>query len=266
MGIYRGRVNCRKLADTIHSALIAEGYEQISSNLITDGCVYKTIGTNGTSEFYIKLKDPIDRYLSIGIYEKYEPNATATLSGTFTNGYENNYIIWNRTYNENRFEVNYIFNITKDRAIIFVEGMKAESGSINSLIYIGLPNRYSNKDIDGTFAGIGFTASGDNTSSWRALRNRAKTRIAYYAFNFYPIGRSYGWGNQLFLSPIYLGSGVEGGRGELDAIFMVEQTDKNNEIQHMDTFVKDGKTYLLISPSSYSYSNLPINREYVIQI
>jgi hypothetical protein len=76
MAVYQGRVNCRDFFNTLHSILIAQGYQEISSDVSTDGRVYKSMGESGQDEFYIRIKDPVNNYLIVGIYEKYVPNST----------------------------------------------------------------------------------------------------------------------------------------------------------------------------------------------
>jgi hypothetical protein len=270
--VYKGKINGRQFANFLRDKLIAEGYSQISSNIPTDGMVFYSKGSNGTSDFYIKLVDQVSSYLTIGIYEKYVPAANSGIAGAFTNGYDENCIRWDtRTLTAaayDRVSLNYILNITKDRVIIFVEGLPLESGAINTLTYIGLPKRYDPNDINGNFAGLVGTAYTDTgwQSNWGALRNRALLARQAYPFDFYLPVRSYGWASKLFFSPIFLGSSVEGARGELDGLSIMEAIDQNNEIRHLDTFAKNGKTYQVIVPTTNSYYHLNPAYTYLMEV
>lgn len=268
MGVYKGRVACRDLAMKLHTALLAEGYQESSSDIPTDGRVYSTLGSDNQSPFFVKVKDPVSNYLTIGIYEMYQPSLTTGLPGVFTNGYEGPNVTWNRSATADRLQVDYVFNITKDRVIIFVEGMKAEPSKVNSLTYIGLPKRYDSKDKGGNAAGMAFTTRGPFQSSngWRALRNRALLTQNNYKMGFYYPARSYGWGDRLFFSPIFIGHDDEGPRGELDGLYVMEKTDTMNEVQPGDTFVKDGKTYMVVDPESWSSYTLNPDYDYLIEI
>jgi hypothetical protein len=263
MTVYKGKVNCRQLASLINDKLLAEGYTQISSNIPTDGMVFYSKGMDGTSDFYIKLIDPVNFSLTVGIYEKYVPNANQGIAGVFTNGYEAPCIRWNYGAQSARYDVNYIMNITKDRFIIFVEGMLMETYACNVLTYVGLPKRYDPNDSNGNFAGLASTSYSDKagwSGSWCALKNRALVNQQRYDQDYYLPNRSFGWASKLFYSPIFLGTSAEGPRGELDGLIM-EMVDQNNEIRHLDTFTKNGKTYTVIVPASNG--NVYLNPGYV---
>lgn len=268
MTVYKGQVGCRQLAQVLHDALIAEGYQESSSDITTDGRVYSSLGTDNQSLFFIRIKDPKSNYLTIGIYEKYDPNPTNGLPGVFTNGFDGDNITWNTSGTADRIKVNYIFNVTLDRVIIYVDGMKAEPNKANSLTYIGLPKRYDANDKGGNFAGMAFTTRGpfNSHNTWRALRNRALVPQSDYEMDFYNVARSYGWGKQLFFSPIFIGRDDEGARGELDGLYHLEKTDANIEVQPGDTFVKDGKTYMVIDPYDWGSDTLYHAYDYVIEL
>lgn len=268
MTIYKGRVGCRKIATTLHGLLLTEGYQEISSDIVTNGRVYKSTGIDGTNELYFNLKDPSSNYLTIGVYEKYVPNPINGLAGVFTNGYEGNSIVWNSSASAEREEVDYVFNINKDRLIIFIEGMKAEPNRRNSLTYIGMPLRYDKDDKGNGFAGIAYTAYGSTTTNmlWKVLRNRALQAQDNYLMDFYLPSKSYGWGGRVLFSPLFLGTTAEGARGELDGLLIAEKTEPNTEMQHGDVFVRNGKTYMLIVPISYGSYSLSPGYDYIIEI
>lgn len=269
MTVYQGKINCRQLSNLIRDKLLAEGYTQISSNITTDGLVFYSKGTNDASDFYVKLKDPVSSYLTIGIYEKYVPDVNNGIAGVFTNGYEAGCIRWNYNTQAARFDVNYILNITKDRIIIFVEGMKLESWTCNTLTYIGLPKRYDPTDVNGNFAGLACTSFGDKAGwslNWSALRNRALVSQPAYTMDFYMPVRSYGWASKLFYSPIFLGRNDEGPRGEMDGLMIMEVVDQENEIRHLDTFAKNGKVYVAIVPYNSGTYYLSPGYTYLMEV
>lgn len=267
MGIYKGRVNCRKFADTIHDILIAEGYKEISTEITTNGRVYVSSSTN-EDKFFIQMIDTKDRFLTMGVYEDYTPSETSGLPGTFANGMNQPSVVWNSTYNYDRMEVNYVINATNKRVLIWVEGMKAETGSVNSISYFGLPRRYASDDKDGTFAGFTTTANGftNRYNTFNSLRSRNKEANHPYQLDYYLPSRSLGWGNKLFFSPIIVGSTAEGARGELEGIQVIERTDKLTEIIHGDTFTHDGKDYMLVTPTAIGYDLLRNIYDYLIEI
>lgn len=268
MTIYKGRVGCRDLAMLIHAILINEGYTEISSEISNDGRVYKSPSTNEEDLFYIQIKDTRTISLQVGVYERYTPDLVNGIPGTFLNGIAGSPIMWNSSASPDRCDVTYIINATSKRVVVYVTGQKAEPGSMNSLTYIGLPSRISSKDKLGTFAGLAYTAYGpyDSHSFFYALRNRSNTPLFAYNMDFYLPRRSYGWGNKLFFSPIYIGSKPEGNRGILDGIFILEKTDAGSEISSGDTFTHEGKNYMLISPTSYSNDTLHTGYDYLIEI
>ncbi len=267
MTIYKGRVNCRKLADTIHDILVAEGYKEISTEITTNGRVYVSSSTN-EDKFFIQVLDTKERYLTMGVYEEYIPSDTAGLPGTFNNGLNSASVVWNSSYNDNRFEVDYVINATNKRVLIWVSGMRAETGTMNSISYFGLPKRFATGDKDGTFAGFTMTANGytNRYNTFNSLRSRNKEANYPYSMDYYMPGRSLGWGNKLFFSPIVVGSTAEGARGELEGIHIIERTDKNTEILHGDTFTHDGKNYMLVTPTNVGYDLLRVTYDYLIEI
>lgn len=268
MTIYKGKVGCRDLAMLIHSILINEGYTEISSEVSNDGRVYKSPSTDGSDLFYIQIKDTRLTSLQVGVYEKYTPDLVNGIPGVFLNGIVGNPIMWNASASPDRCDVTYIINATGKRVIVYVAGQRAEPSTMNSLTYIGLPARISDKDKEGTFAGLAYTAYGpyDSHNYFYALRNRSNTPLFPYNMDFYMPRRSYGWGGKLFFSPIYIGSPAEGNRGILDGIMILEKTDAKSEISAGDTFVHEGKNYMLISPTSYSNDTLHIGYDYIIEI
>lgn len=268
MTIYKGRVGCRDLAMLIHAIMLNEGYKEISSEISNDGRVYKSPSVDGQDLFYVQIKDTRAVSLQVGVYESYTPDLVNGIPGKFLNGIVGNSIIWNMTASPDRCDVNYIINATGKRVIVYVEGQRAEPASINSITYIGLPNRVSDKDKLGTFAGLTYTASGpyDNHSFFYSLRNRSNTPLFPYNMEFYMPRRSYGWGKKLFFSPIFIGSKAEGNRGSLDGIMIIEKTDASAEISHGDAFTHEGKNYMLVTPSSYSYDTLHTGYNYLIEI
>ena len=267
MTIYKGRVNCRKLADTIHGILIKEGFKEISTEITTNGRVYQSSATN-EDKFYLQMIDPKDRYLRMGVYEDYTPSPTVGLPGTFTNGMYQDSVLWNSTYNYDRMEVDYIINASNKHVLIWVSGMRAETGSVNTITYLGLPKRYATSDKDGTFAGFTSTANGwtNRYNTFNSLRSRNMEANYPYQLDFYMPTRSIGWGKRLFFSPIIVGSTAEGARGELQGIQVVERTDKTVELLHGDTFVYDGKNYMLVTPTAHGYDLLRNTYDYLIEI
>lgn len=268
MTIYKGLVPCREVMVKLHDAFITEGYTEISTDVTTDGRVYKSTGSDGQNALYFKLQDLGANDLTLGIYEKYEPNVSNGLPGVFTNGYEGTVIKWNTTTSTDREKVNYVFNVTKDRAIIFVEGQNAEPSNHKTLVYIGMPKRYDPEDTGNNFAGMAYTSYGPSTYNtiWRALKNKALINQSSYSMDFYMPAKSYGWGNKLFFSPMFLGSDTEGARGEFDGLFVVEKTDDHSEILHGDTFNRNGKEYMLVTlPAGGSYT-LNTGYDYIIEV
>lgn len=269
MTIHKGKVNSRQLANLFHTVLLAEGYTEHSSEIGTDGRVYRSPSVNGEDLFFIQLKDLKGFSFQVGVYEMYTANATHGLPGTFLNGViGSNSIIWNAGNTADRMDVSYVINVTKERMIVYVEGQRAETGFMNSLTYLGLPKRSSSNDKFGTFAGIANTAYGNYsvTNTFHALRNRPGTPAFPYNLDFYMPKRSYGWGGRLFFSPIFIGSKVEGTRGILDGILIAEKTDALAEISHGDTFPYDGKNYMLIVPTVYGNGTLNTANDYLIEI
>jgi hypothetical protein len=267
MGVYAGRVNCRQLLNTLHNAMLAEGYQEISSDIATDGRVYKSTGIDGENEFYIRVQDPLSNYLLVGFYDKYTPG-TPGVPGAFGNGHTQSCVTWNRSSTSNSLMVAYIFNINKDRVIIQCEGLKVNSGNCSSLTYIGMPKRYDLNDKNCNFGGIAGSTRMDsnNEAMWKALRGRNLAPNFWYEMDYYMPPRSYGWGNKIFFSPIFIGHDDEGPRGELSGLYTLEAGDAF-EFQHYDTFKKDGKTYIILSRANDFNNNkyLP-NSWYVMEV
>lgn len=267
MTIYKGKVKYKELIVRLQNALVAEGYTQVSSDPVTEW-VYRSPAQPGFDPFFIKLKDPlIGAYLTIGIYEMYTPNVTNGLPGTFGNGYEGTGIAWNTSGQPDRTEVDYLFNISARRAVILTEGMKAESGNLKNILYIGFPIRYDQNDKQAYAAAMASTCRAPHSGAyWRALRNRALVVQQNYEYDFYPVARSIGWAKKLFFSPLFLGTNAEGARGELDGLYIMEKGDASYELTHGDTFSRDGKTYMVFTPSANGNSSLPSGYDYLIEI
>jgi hypothetical protein len=268
MTIYKGRIKCRDFASKLHEILTTEGYQEISSELVTDGRVYSTLGSDLKNPFFVNIKDEINNYLTVGVYEKYTPNPTQGIAGVFSNGYESGCIMWNSNVNHSRLEVDYIVNITLDRIIIFAEGMVAEPNSVSSLTYIGTPKRYSDQDIKGGSAAIAFTTRGsfNDPGAWRCLRDRGNNPISTYQQRFYRPNRAYGWGWKLFFSPIFITHPAEGPRGELEALYLVDTLHDDTEARHKDTFDRDGKKFMIIKPTNYGSSTLNPSYHYIMEV
>lgn len=268
MAIYQGRINCRKLAGFINEKLLAEGFTQISSDLTTDGYVFKSMGTSGNDEWYFRVKEEVNNHLTVGVFEKYTPKDTPG-SGTFSAaGDSGAYLTWHKTLNMDRYDVDYIMNVTKDRVIIHVQGMKAESNSCSSLVYAGLPKRYDPSDKAPNCALLAASTRAAGTVRPRIMRGRMlDINPTNYTWEYYPFARSYGYGKQLFFSPIVLGTTAEGPRGELDGLYFMENIDQTYEILHKDTFQRNGKTYMVLSRDKEFNANsmLPVG-SYVIEI
>ncbi|MNO80986.1 hypothetical protein D3C76_722110 [compost metagenome] len=253
MGVYAGRSTARQFLSVIHSAMLAEGYTEISSNIATDGRVYKST-EGGNNEFYIQIKDMNDNYFTVGFYEKYTPG-TPGVAGTFGAGYTQVCVTWNRNSNTTNYQLAYILNINLSRVIIQCEGLKVDSGYCSSITYIGMPLRYDSNDKGPNFGGIAATGrmdSNQNTTTtgvWKPLRNRMLNQGIYYELDFYLPTKSFGWGHKIFYSPIFIGHDDEGPRGELSGLYIMEPG-TNTEFQHYDTFKKDGKTYIILSTAN----------------
>lgn len=270
MPVYKGKINARQFATLLNTILVDAGYTEISSNKSTDGFVYKSMGESGTDEFYVRIFDPNSNRLKVSIAEKYKPNTVLGIEGTFTNYYDTDCITWNTTIGDARLEIQYVININKDRIIIFVSGNPAEANYCKSLSYIGLPKRYDPNDKGAGFAGITGTTRmpWNNEQNWVALRNRAQSTIFAYNTAAYIPAKAVGWNNQLFFSPIIIGSSAEGPRGELDGLYQIKSIDENNEVLHGDTFTQGGKTYMIIevNPVYNSTETLSQVYDYVIEV
>lgn len=250
MGVYAGRTTGANFLSVIHSAMIAEGYTEVSSNVSSDGRVYKST-EGGNNEFYIQLKESGSNYLIVGYYEKYTPGAPG-IAGVFGPGVApQNCISWNKTagYLPTN-QLSYIMNINLSRVIIQCEGFKIDGNFNSSLTYVGIPVRYDPKDLGSGFGGIAGTSRTDSNMGgiqsgvWQALRGR-NLNATSYQIDAYWSPRSYGWGG-LFFSPMFIGNADEGPRGEIDGIYTLEPG-SNFEFQHYDTFKKDGKSYIILS-------------------
>ncbi len=268
MGVYRGRINCRQVATLLNSILIAEGYEQISSNIGIDGLVYKTTGVSGTDEWYLRFVDPVDRYISLGVYETYTPGSGGTAGG-FVNGFQETTAHWNVTNGDSHI-FDYVINANKNRVILYFNSLKyCANVPCSSVTYVGLPKRYDPADKGSGFAGICSTHGLTNTGvGWRAIKDRAANTGAMYAYDYYPMGRSFGPGNQIFFSPLFIWRADEGPRGELDGLYVAESIDQTYEAQNMDTFSKDGKNYMIVEKQGgiVHYDRFPAGVSYVMEI
>ena len=270
MTILKGKVNCRQLPAVLHTALTTEGFTEISSEITNDGRVYRSPSVNGEDLFFIQIKELKAASLQVAVYEKYTPNPVNGMPGTFLNGVTgSNAIAWNNTSLIDRLDVNYIINVNKRRMIVYVEGLRAEVGNVSSLLYIGIPQRISDKDNAGTFAGIAastYAPVNSDIGGFSALRNRANATAFMYNLDFYMPKRSYGWGKKMFFSPVFIGNKIEGNRGILDGIHIIEKVDKAAEMSAGDTFTQDGKNYMLVSMPAYGNATLPATYDYLIEI
>lgn len=265
MTVHRGRAKAKDMLETLNTIMKGAGYQEISSYPAVEGRVYKTMGENGTSEFYIQLLPVTSHYITVSVHEKYVPNAVNGAAGTFTNSRTTTSIVWS-TSSLPEIDVDYIINITKDRVIIFVEGEENDTRSTSGLSYIGLPIRYGAEDTTGNFAGIAAIGGATNIgNNWYALRGRALTMQLAYTYSYYTPTRSFGMGDQLFSSPMVLVHGDEGARGELDDMLIIRIPDGAYETRHKDTFVREGKNYIILGKFWNTNGTLP-NAWYAIRI
>ncbi|WP_422661729.1 hypothetical protein ACK8P5_25585 (plasmid) [Paenibacillus sp. EC2-1] len=268
MTVHRGKTTARQYANVIHNALVSEGFSMISSSISDDGRVYMSRGVSGLDEIYIKIKDPSIFYLNVGVYEKYTPNATPGLAGTFGSGYEETTALTWASSNVGDVEIQYILNVTKDRIIIHSQCPSTVTNGSSSTMYIGLPKRYDSKDRGPGFSGIGHSTRGYATAKWRALRDRKKVTPGIYNYQYYMPTRATGWGGKLFFSPVIICEDNEGARGELDGLYVLRPpVSSNHEFQHYEEFEKYGKKFIIIDKSKdqNNSSSLPVFW-YVIEI
>lgn len=265
MTVHRGRSKARDMLETLNTIMKGAGYQEIASNPATEGKVYKTMGENGTSEFYIQLLPVNFQYISVSVHEKYVPNPVSGVAGTFTNTRTLLSIIW-ATSSLADIDVDYIINITKDRVIIFVEGEENDTRSSSGLSYVGLPIRYGAEDTTGYFAGIAAIGAVTNIgNTWFALRGRALTTQLGYTYSYYTPTRSFGMGDQIFSSPMVMVHSDEGARGELDDMLIIRIPDGAYETRHKDTFVREGRNYIILGKFHNTSGSLP-NAWYAIRI
>jgi len=231
--------------------MINEGYTEISSNVGLDGRVYKST-EGGNNEFYIQFKDTTVGYITVGFYEKYTPG-TSGVAGVFGAGQTQNCLVWDRATPASDAKLSYIMNIDISRVIIQCEGYKNNgANACTSLTFVGMPIRYDSNDKGPNFGGVAGTTGTDSnipTGSWKALRNRVLTQNAFYPLDYYMPTKSFGWGENIFYSPMFIGSADEGPRGEFPAIYALE-AGVNTEFQHYDVFKRDGKTFIILSTAN----------------
>lgn len=265
MTIFQGRAKASDMLDTFDTIFKSAGYQEMSSSLAIDGRVYKTMGENGTSEFYIRLMPINNQYMQLYVCENYVPDPTGVLAGVFTNARLSNAIVWSTT-DLATMDVDYIVNINRDRVIIFVEGETTDARSSSGLTYAGIPKRYGAEDTNANFAGIACLGALTNIGvAWYALKGRALVAQTGYTYAYYTTTKASMWGKQLFLSPITMGHGAEGPRGELDDLLIIRAPDVAYEARHKDTFVRDGKTYILLGKFHSASGSLP-NAWYALKI
>lgn len=265
MSVYQGVVPHTELPIKIDEILTAEGYQQVSSNIESDGYVYKSNGIDGKKEMYVYVKTLNSNSLIMGINEKYTPSNPG-LSGTFSSvGYEKDFVVWNSSFSSQNV-VNYILNVNKDRIIFYAEGELFNTSRRDTITYIGLPARYDDKDITSDFAGIIGTSNSYGSSAWYALRNIANVPISNYSTTMYSMNKSLTWGEEIFASPIFLYRSDEGMRGELEGLKIVS-SDSANRLVHRDVIIKDGKKYMFIVLTSQSSPyGLPSSYNYLMEI
>lgn len=258
MTIHKGRVNCRKLRETLHVMLLHEGYTELSSQVATDGYVYKSPSINNEDLFYIRIRDLNNHYLEVGIYESYTPNPIGGTSGSFGRGFFSGSMIWSTASNSDKYDVDYVIHVTPKHLMVYLNPMAIQPGRTPSIVYLGLPKRLDPNDKDRLFAGItgSINTHTSHAHSFYTLGDLEKNGTSYYNLDFYQPNRAKGWGDELFISPLFVTKGYEGFRGVLDGLYVLKKLDKSYEGLEGDTFIKDGKTYQIISPVGHNYTLL----------
>lgn len=270
MVVYQGKRKAEDFIYLLDEIFKKQGFTEVSTEKTTDGYVYKSSDTEDNL-FYIRVKNDvsISRLVSIGVYETYTPGESNGLPGTFSEGsVMHSCIIW-ATSSLTGLEVDYVITANNKSFVIFVEGPRAFSGSINSLTYVGMPSKLDGKDLSGTFAGVLYTANGavNNPNTFYSLRNRAEVKQSPYILDYYNVRRSYGWGEKLFSSQILVGARTEGARGLLTGIHTIEKLNRNYEAEHKNEMMMNGKKVKIIIPSQYGNTTLsPSNTDYLIEI
>lgn len=259
MTIHQGRAKAKDMITVFDTILKSAGYEEVTFQFPIVGKLYKSMGENGTSKFYIRLSPVNFQYIEVSIYEDYLVQEVSGVGSTLipVNEKMNNSVIWSTTSLED-IDIDYIININKDRAIIFVEGEETDTRSRSGLCYVGIPIRYDVNDTGSSLAGIASLGSITAQSvAWFAQKNKALINQFAYTFAYYTPSRSYGIGEQLFSSPLIIGSPDEGPRGEIDDLLFIKTPDNSYEARHKDTFIREGKTYIILGKFYNTAGSLP---------
>lgn len=269
MTIHKGRINCRQFSQLLHNLLLTHGYKAILSDAITDGRIYENPDM-GEGHFYIQIKELNSYRLQVGIYESYTPaDAQNNIPSAFGNGFSSYSIAWSSNSHHDLYDVNYIIHIDERHLLIYVEGTKIHPSRIQTLTYIGLPKKIDPNDKSPYFAGMTYSDQGSlpsNTDKWIALRNRQDIKQFYYDLDYYDTKKSYGHGEKLFFSPIFIGSNTEGVRGMLEGIYIMSRANPDFHIQDKDEFVLNGKQYRLLRLTGNGNRTLNTNYDYLIEI
>lgn len=130
--------------------------------------------------------------------------------------------------NNNNVELTLYTDITKDRIVFATVLDPSAVTAATNVSYIGLMKRYSNEGNNaGLVNAVGMYALYSNPS---VMRNKAGSYYQQIIARFVSLGYSPSvWGDNVFVSPVFLEGDYEGIRGELEDVYTVRIDNLVNE-------------------------------------
>lgn len=257
----------KDLMTTIPPGKASPMWQMVSSNIgdtvDDDGYVFYSKGESGEDELYIGIKNAYSTTSwcyghRLFIAESYVPSDTVGTNGAFTNvQYEALRYHYDNTWgnvDQYRLPLRYGISVNRDRVIITLRADRTHHNThrVRSLMYLGLPNRYSDEaDSTASLIATNYCYHYNYNNRIRTLKTKKRYEGSYY--NVYHnetmpyVGRSH-WSPHFMAMPVPIHRTDEGVRAELDGLLISDYYEEYHGVNLPleGDVVINGKPYLAI--------------------
>jgi len=236
-----------------------------SSDTTTGGFFLKSSGSSNTDDINLYINSlnthcTTGNMLEIGTMTSFNPS-TLVSTDFMGNLHSLTATMSALNYTKNVY-VTYHIDVTKDRIFFNTSLDQNANSATSSCCYLGLMKRHS-LETDSTAVTTLAGVLGTNvTNPIYVLRDKART--PYKKYTQKTITPTYSpsiWGNQVFVSPIFLEGDYEGIRGELDGVY----TSLGTNLVDQDEIIIGNVRYKVFVMGAQTYTSFP-NKVAIIKL
>lgn len=257
MAYYSGEVLAKDLFSTILGYITAVqpgdtvAQWKKESSLEADG-VYTSKGTTGTERIVLVFREgTIGANFTVGTARDYTPGAINT-AGAFDSLQTQPVNYFSSSQDPNN-KVKFDLSVTADRVILHVQGDKLVSTWQNTVVYLGIPVRYSLSDKKCVV--LGASENSIVSAGLRVVEDAIAQVSQNYSWYYVGAPTNPSWGNTYFVETLHFGKINEGLRGELDGLYGSHDAG----LVDGDEIDINGKRYLVIKRQSPGNNAFPRN-------